>query len=168
MSEKIKVIFDTDLGNDDAWALITLLKFEETCNIELQAITIVPGNTSTVHASQNALLILKTLNRMDVKVYAGASDSLLSKKNYKSIFHGEDGFQDIFSAEQKPSLDLLQKEHAVEALRDLIEKVKNSFTVFKFSIKFFLTQESKRDCNFCCWTTYECCTFAENVSINIE
>jgi purine nucleosidase len=138
MSERVKVIFDTDLGCDDAWALITLLKCEEKCNIELRAITIVPGNTSAVHASQNALFILKTLNRMDVKVYAGASDSLLSKKNYKSTFHGEDGLQDIFTADEKPSLDLLQKEHAVEAMRDLIEKV-NIISIISIS---FLVQQS--------------------------
>lgn len=123
MSKKVKVILDTDMGCDDAWFLIALLKCEEKCNIQLQAITIVPGNTISPHAAQNTLLILKTLKRMDIKVYLGASDSLLRKKDYRSTFHGEDGFQDIVKSHDKPSLDLIQKDHAIEALKCLIETV---------------------------------------------
>lgn len=108
---------------DDAWALITLLKCEQKCNFDLKAITIVAGNTSLDHASQNTLLVLKTLKREDVKVFAGARDSLLIKPDFKANFHGEDGFQGVFSSDEKPSLDLLQKEHAVEAMKNLIEEV---------------------------------------------
>lgn len=108
---------------DDAWALITLLKVEEKCNFDVKAITVVSGNTRLNHACQNSLLILRTLKREDIKVYAGAKDSLLIKPNYESNFHGEDGFQGIFSPEEKPSLDLLQPQHAVEAMKSLIEEV---------------------------------------------
>lgn len=136
MENKIKIVLDTDMGSDDAWCLIALLKLEQKCNIELQAITIVPGNTTASHASQNVLLILDTLKRTDIKVYQGAKKSLLTK-DYHSNFHGEDGFQDIFNQNEKPSLDLLQKEHAVEALKTLIEKVINkilSNILFNFYI----------------------------------
>lgn len=128
MLNKTKVVLDTDMGCDDAWCLIALLHCEEKCNIELQAITIVPGNTTATHAAQNTLLILQTLNRMDVKVYSGAKESLLRKNNYRSIYHGEDGFQEVVKPHDKPSLDLIQKEHAIEALRQLIEAV----TSYKF------------------------------------
>lgn len=119
---------------DDAWALATLLKCEQKCNLEIKAVTIVPGNTTRDHASQNALLVLKTLKRLDVKVYAGAKDSLIIKPDFKSNFHGEDGFKDLFSSEEKPSLDLLQKEHAVEMMKKLIEEVKNNFYNFSSRI----------------------------------
>lgn len=125
-------------GQDDAWALATLLKCESKCNLDLKAITIVAGNTSRDHASQNTLLILKTLKREDIKVYAGAKDSLIAKPDFKSNFHGEDGLQGIFSPDEKPSLDLLQKEHAVEAMKKLIEEVKINFL-------FHITYESRED-----------------------
>lgn len=44
MSSKTKIILDTDMGCDDAWCLIPLLKAEEKFNIELQAVTIVSGD----------------------------------------------------------------------------------------------------------------------------
>lgn len=121
---KTKIIFDTDMGADDAWALITLLKCEEKCNLDVKAITIVAGNTGRDHAAQNTLLVLKTLKR-EVKVYAGAKDGLLIRPDLGVHYHGEDGFQDLFKPEEKPSLDLLQKEHAVEAMKNLIEEVRN-------------------------------------------
>lgn len=133
MSKKTKIVLDTDMGADDAWCLITLLHFEEKFNIELQAITIVPGNTSASHAAQNTLLLLEKLKRTDIKVYLGATDSLLRKKDYQSNFHGEDGFQDLIKPHDKPSLDLIQKVHAVEALKCLIEEV-NHVKIMTFKI----------------------------------
>lgn len=117
-------------GLDDVWALTTLLKCEQKCNLDLRAITIVAGNTTRDHASQNTLLVLKTLKREDIKVYAGAKDSLIIKPDFKSNYHGEDGLQGIFSPDEKPSLDLLQKEHAVEAMKNLIEEARNDFYSF--------------------------------------
>jgi purine nucleosidase len=120
---KTKIILDCDMGCDDAWCLITLLKCEQKCNLELLAITTNAGNTSTMHACQNALLVLRTLNRMDVKVYRGAESGLLVKKDYGYKFHGVDGFQDVFRAEEKPSVDLIQGKNGVEAMREIIEQV---------------------------------------------
>lgn len=120
---KQKVIFDTDAGIDDSWALITLLKCEEKFNLDIQAITVLTGNTPLNHGCQNMLLILKTLNRMDVKVYAGAEKSIISKPLFESVHHGKDGLKDVIPPSEKPSIDLVQKKHAVEALKDLIEEV---------------------------------------------
>lgn len=120
---KTKIILDCDMGCDDAWCLITLLKCEQKCNLELLAITTNAGNTSTMNACQNALLVLKTLNRMNVKVYRGAESSLLVKKDYGYKFHGNDGFQDVFRTDEKPNLSLIQGKNGVEAMKDLIEEV---------------------------------------------
>ncbi|KAG5682915.1 hypothetical protein PVAND_012233 [Polypedilum vanderplanki] len=128
---KAKVIFDTDAGTDDAWALITLLRCEEKYNIELKAITVVSGNTNVKHGCQNILLILKTMNRLDIPVYAGAADSLLFHSYFKhGHYHGMDGLKDVFRPEEKPSLDLVQKKHAIEGLRALIEENPNEITIF--------------------------------------
>jgi inosine-uridine nucleoside N-ribohydrolase len=127
---KSKVIFDTDAGTDDAWALITLLKCEQRCNIELKAITVLSGNTDVKHGCQNMLLLLKTLDRMDVPVYAGSHNALIVNPDYKPYYHGVDGFKDVFTQDEKPSLDLVQKVHAVEAMRSLIEGNPGEMTIF--------------------------------------
>ena len=46
------------------------------------------------------------------------------------MFHGEDGFGMIYKPEEKPSKDLLQKKHAVIALKDFIEEVNEDFKKF--------------------------------------
>jgi purine nucleosidase len=120
---KQKVIFDTDAGIDDAWALITLLKCEKRFNLDVQAITVVTGNTTWDNGCQNMLLILKTLNRMDIKVYAGAKNSIIHKPLFESVHHGNDGFLNAVQSSEKPSIELVQKKHAVEAMKELIEKV---------------------------------------------
>lgn len=120
MSEQ-KVVIDCDPGNDDAWAIISLLKCEKEMNVKVMGITVANGNTSVENGCRNVLLVLKTLGRLDVPVYAGAESSLLIKPDYKASFHGEDGFSDVY--QDKPSLDLVQKKHAVEGLKDLIYRV---------------------------------------------
>lgn len=114
------IIIDCDPGNDDAWAIISILKCEEKLNLKLKALSIVIGNTSVENGAQNALLLLKAFNRMDIPVFAGAGSALIKKSEYP-IFHGDDGFCDIYH--DKPSRDLVQKKHAVEGLKDLIEEV---------------------------------------------
>lgn len=117
------VVIDCDPGNDDAWAVITLLKSEAEFNIKVKAITIANGNTSVENGSRNVLLLLKTLNRLDIPVYPGAESSLLIKPGYYPRFFGTDGFKDVY--DNKPSPNLVQKKHAVEALKEIIETVKN-------------------------------------------
>lgn len=114
------VVIDCDPGNDDAWAIISLLKGENRFGIQLKGVTIVKGNTTVDHGSLNALLVLKTFDRLDVPVYVGASSGLI-KNEYKPTFHGADGLHLAYT--EKPSRDLINKKHAVEALKDLIEKV---------------------------------------------
>lgn len=127
MSSKklIPIVVDCDTGIDDAWSIISLLKNEEKFNLKLLGITLVNGNTSLNNSIQNSLLILKTFNRLDIPVYAGAESAIISKNGFYSYFHGRDGFADVYT--DKPSRDLAQKKHAVEALKDMIEEVRNLF-----------------------------------------
>lgn len=70
---------DCDSGNDDSWAIISLLKAEQKCDFKVIAITCVHGNTTVDHSSLNTLLVLRTLNRLDVPVSDTSTyDSCLS------------------------------------------------------------------------------------------
>lgn len=63
------VILDTDMGTDDVWALIMLLKAEKSFqNIKLLAITCVYGNTSMDQVVINAFTILDIMKRSDVRL----------------------------------------------------------------------------------------------------
>lgn len=62
------VIFDTDMGSDDAWALQMMLKAERRLkSIKILAITTVMGNTTTDNVIKNTYRILDGLNRTDVR-----------------------------------------------------------------------------------------------------
>lgn len=66
MSNSELVIYDTDMGTDDAWALFMLLKAEKKYNVKLLGVTIVQGNTSLENAAENALRVLSSADRLDV------------------------------------------------------------------------------------------------------
>lgn len=118
----MKVIVDCDSGNDDAWAIISLLRAEHKSNYKIIALTCVNGNTTVNHSALNNLLILETLNRLDLPVYRGAESSLikLSAAHYEP-FHGIDGFGMVY--EKKPDNCLVREKHAVPAMKDYIEEV---------------------------------------------
>lgn len=62
------VIFDTDMGADDAWALQLLLKAERDLKIvKVLAITTADGNTDITNVIRNTYRILDGLNRTDVR-----------------------------------------------------------------------------------------------------
>lgn len=64
------VIFDTDMGADDAWALQMLLKAEKILqSVNVLAITTVHGNTSVENAVRNTYRILDGLGRTDVRMF---------------------------------------------------------------------------------------------------
>lgn len=69
VADKKYVIFDTDMGTDDAWALLMLLKAEKCLkNIEILAVTCVFGNTSLDNVIKNTYHILHSMDRSDVRL----------------------------------------------------------------------------------------------------
>lgn len=71
------VIFDTDMGADDAWALQMLLKAEKHLeSIKVIAITTVNGNTTTENVIKNTFRILDGLDRTDVCIFETDSSVL--------------------------------------------------------------------------------------------
>ena len=71
--EKIKIILDTDPGNDDLIAIIVALKSDL---IDVRGLTIVGGNTSLENTTNNALCLLAYMGRGDVPVYVGNPSAL--------------------------------------------------------------------------------------------
>lgn len=70
--DKRKVIFDTDIGSDDAFALTSLLLSE---NIEVIGITTVFGNQPVNYTTDNALRLVEFLNK-DIPVYKGCHEPM--------------------------------------------------------------------------------------------
>lgn len=66
MSDSNLVIYDTDMGTDDAWALFMLLKAEKKYNLKILGVTLVQGNTSLDNCAVNALRVLSSADRLDV------------------------------------------------------------------------------------------------------
>lgn len=86
MTEEMKpkyVIFDTDMGGDDAWALQMILKAEKLLKtVKVLAITTINGNTSTDNAIKNTYRILDGVGRNDVIIY---SNFAIRKKRFNYI-----------------------------------------------------------------------------------
>ena len=60
-----KVIIDTDPGIDDAMAIMIALKEHKKGNVNILAITLVNGNSTTSNAQINILRILEVFNLLD-------------------------------------------------------------------------------------------------------
>ncbi|MEG0306788.1 MAG: nucleoside hydrolase [Clostridium sp.] len=90
---KKKVIIDCDPGIDDALAIMLALKSEE---LEVVGITITSGNVHGKKGAENALKILKELNRLDIPVYIGCCDPLKRELITAEDTHGCDGLGESF------------------------------------------------------------------------
>lgn len=106
-----KIIIDTDCGIDDAIAIMIALTYEN--EVEIKAITTVTGNTYVDQVTKNVLRLLDFFNRKDLKVYKGASKSLINKLERGAKIHGEDGLGDI---NLKYSERREEKINAIEAI----------------------------------------------------
>lgn len=87
-----KVIFDTDPGTDDALALMLALNSPE---LDLRAITVVPGNVTASQGLENALRMVSLANRCDIPVAAGAQHPLFQKLITAEFWHGKNGLGNI-------------------------------------------------------------------------
>ncbi len=90
--EKRRVIIDTDPGTDDAMAIYLALNSPE---LQVQAITAVPGNVVAKQALENALKLVSLADRCDIPVAAGAQHPLMQKTYTALYWHGKNGLADI-------------------------------------------------------------------------
>jgi inosine-uridine nucleoside N-ribohydrolase len=87
-----KIIFDTDPGTDDALALMLALNSPE---LDVRAITVVPGNVTAEMGLENALRMVSLANRCDIPVAGGAKHPLFQKLITAEFWHGKNGLADI-------------------------------------------------------------------------
>ena len=112
----MKIIIDTDPGQDDAAAIMLALGSPE---LEILGLTVVAGNVPLDLTTRNALMICELSGRLDVKVFAGAKGPLIGPQVTAEHAHGKSGLDgpDIF----KPSITL-QTKYAPDFLVETILK----------------------------------------------
>jgi purine nucleosidase len=87
-----KIIFDTDPGTDDALALMLALNSPE---LDVRAITVVPGNVTATQGLENALRMVSLAKRCDIPIAAGAQHPLFQKLVTAEFWHGKNGLANI-------------------------------------------------------------------------
>jgi inosine-uridine nucleoside N-ribohydrolase len=97
-----KIIFDTDPGTDDALALMLALNSPE---LDVRAITVVPGNVTAAMGLENALRLVSLANRCDIPVARGAQHPLFQKLITAEFWHGKNGLADIELPASKCKVD---------------------------------------------------------------
>ena len=97
-----KIIFDTDPGTDDAMALMLALNSPE---LDVRAITVVPGNVVAQQGLENALRMVSLANRCDIPVAAGAQHPLFQKLITAEFWHGKNGLANIELPASKCKVD---------------------------------------------------------------
>ena len=97
-----KVIIDTDPGTDDAMAIMLALNSPE---LEVRALTVVPGNVTAAQGLENALRMVSLANRCDIVVAAGAQHPLFQKLVTAEFWHGKNGLANIELPKSKCKAD---------------------------------------------------------------
>src|SRR5579885_3789141 len=97
-----KIILDTDPGTDDALALMLALNSPE---LDVRAITVVPGNVTAAMGLDNALRMVSLAHRCDIPVAAGAQHPLFQKLITAEFWHGKNGLANIELPASKCKVD---------------------------------------------------------------
>jgi inosine-uridine nucleoside N-ribohydrolase len=97
-----KIIFDTDPGTDDALALMLALNSPE---LDVRAITVVPGNVTASQGLENALRMVSLANRCDIPIAAGAQHPLFQKLVTAEFWHGKNGLANVELPPSKCKVD---------------------------------------------------------------
>ncbi|MBD0413153.1 nucleoside hydrolase [Oryzicola mucosus] len=124
MTEKRKIIIDTDPGQDDAIAILLALASPE---LEILGLTAVAGNVPLELTSRNALKICELAGHTETMVYAGAARPLFRDLVTAEEVHGKTGLDgpDLPDPEMT-----LQTENAVDFIvRMLMSEPKGTVTL---------------------------------------
>jgi purine nucleosidase len=87
-----KIIIDTDPGTDDALAILLALNSPE---LDVRALTVVPGNVTAQQGLENALKLASLTNRCDIPVAGGAQHPLFQKLITAEFWHGANGLANV-------------------------------------------------------------------------
>ena len=88
MIQPIKLVIDTDLGVDDAIAILTAIAAPDA---KVVGLTSVGGNVALARTTRNALALLQAVGHGDISIAKGASRPLEGKFKYAPQFHGASG-----------------------------------------------------------------------------
>jgi purine nucleosidase len=97
-----KVIIDTDPGTDDAVAIMLALNSPE---LDVRALTVVPGNVVVEQGLENALRMVSLANRCDIPVARGAEHPLFQKLITAEFWHGKNGLANVELPASKCKVD---------------------------------------------------------------
>ena len=109
-----KIIFDTDPGTDDAMALMLALNSPE---LDIRAVTVVPGNVTAEQGLENALRMMSLANRCDIPVAAGAQHPLFQKLITAEFWHGKNGLANV---ELPPSKCKVDSRYAPDVIIEMV------------------------------------------------
>src|SRR5262245_8171434 len=105
-----KLIIDTDVGVDDAVALLMALA---DADWEIVGIAGVSGNVGLDHVMRNICTVLDMADAGDIPVFRGADRPLLAQPHHAASVHGDDGLGDVgFPATSRQ----IEREPAAQAL----------------------------------------------------
>lgn len=120
----MKIIIDTDPGQDDALTILLALASPE---IDLLGITTVAGNVPLIQTTENALKTLDLAGRPDIPVHAGADRPLLRPGVTATHVHGRTGFEGV---DLPPSSRPPTPGHAVDfIIRSVMENPPGTVTL---------------------------------------
>ena len=125
---KRKIIIDTDPGVDDAFAIVTALKYQ---GFEVVGITTVAGNKGLDYVTKNALKLVGLLNA-DCMVYQGAHAAL--KDLDKPVDQSKDagnthGFDGLGGIKLPYDLSRLSEQSAVDYILATVEQYPNEVEI---------------------------------------
>ncbi|MBD9374037.1 nucleoside hydrolase [Rhizobium sp. ARZ01] len=115
MSQRKKIIIDTDPGQDDAAAI--MLALGSTSELDVLGITTVAGNVPLALTTRNARILCELCGRTDMMVFAGANAPLKRPLVTAEHVHGKTGLDGPEFDE--PTMPL-QDKHAVDFIIDTL------------------------------------------------
>lgn len=118
-----KIILDTDPGTDDAMALMLALNSPE---LEVRAVTVVPGNVTAKQGLENALRMISLANRCDIPVAAGAQHPLFQKLITAEFWHGKNGLANI---ELPPSKCKVDSRYGPDLIIEMVHAAPHEITL---------------------------------------
>ncbi|MGH9704187.1 MAG: nucleoside hydrolase, partial [Candidatus Acidiferrales bacterium] len=118
-----KVIIDTDPGTDDAMAIMLALNSPE---LDVQALTVVPGNVTARQGLENALKLISLAGRCDIPVAAGAQHPFFQKLITAELWHGQNGFGNV---ELPPSKCKVDPRFGPDLIIELVHKYPHEITL---------------------------------------
>lgn len=122
-----KIIFDIDIGVDDAMALIMGLNEPE---VEIKLVTTVFGNVSLEQATKNACYVIEQCSKYDIPVFYGASKGIKTDGINAMDVHGRTGLGNKIVASGSSKFPQNREGFgAIEAMRKVILENPNEITI---------------------------------------